>query len=102
MSRTAAWVWQTLWRPGQQNRLELDIADCVLVKRGDVDKWIFTSKNGTVLKKSNESAERKQIHARFIQVGVKEQRKSVLNGLLRNADFHKCFHLFLNNCLSFF
>ena len=68
VSKSALWVWQTLWRPEQQTKITLNIADAVLFKRGAIDKWIFTSKKGEVLKKSAESTVRKQIHARFVHL----------------------------------
>ena len=86
MSKSALWVWQTLWRPEQQTKLQLRIADTILFKRGTIDKWIFTSKKGEVLKKGADSTVRKQIHARFVHLSKNDANAREYVAEIHNSD----------------
>ena len=85
-SKPALWVWQTLWRPEQQTKVKLAIADAVLFKSGAIDKWIFTSKRGEILKKGADSTVRKHIHARFSHLSRSEANSKEIVAEVHNED----------------
>ena len=50
------WVWDTLWKAKSKNKLKVCIAETVrLDNEGQIKLWLFTSKTGTVLKRTSKS-----------------------------------------------
>ena len=51
------WVWDTLWKPKSKAKLKINIAETVrLDERGHIKMWLFTSKIGTILKRTSKKS----------------------------------------------
>lgn len=67
-ARSSAWLFTSLWK-ANADRCQLGIVDTVLVGGGDFSpRWLFTSKNGDVVKKKEILAP--QIRERFKQIAL--------------------------------
>ena len=42
------WVFENMWRRGDEHRATLKIADTVLLHKGGLKMWLFTAQDGTV------------------------------------------------------
>ncbi len=68
------WVWDTLWKPKSKAKLKIDIAETVrLDERGHIKMWLFTSKIGTILKRTSKKSTYELLLQRFQSLHGKQQ-----------------------------
>jgi CheY-like chemotaxis protein/pimeloyl-ACP methyl ester carboxylesterase len=67
VSRPPEWLFASMWKQGER-RLDVGIVDTVLFKNGNALRWLFTSKNGEVVKKKH--IEPNEVRDRFVRVST--------------------------------
>ena len=80
--RGNTWVWETLWKAKSKAKLKAYIAETLVLDHGNIKLWLFTSKNGTVLKRTSKKSTFALLLQRFQNLHGKQQMAS-----RRNTDF---------------
>mmetsp|Transcript_1091 Transcript_1091/g.2855 ORF Transcript_1091/g.2855 Transcript_1091/m.2855 type:complete len:466 (-) Transcript_1091:37-1434(-) len=76
-SHSWQWTYRHLWRAGTSARCPFRIADTVLFDGGDPrqpERWLFTSKDGMVLKHHSSRSSLEHVRAHFTRLGLADPR----------------------------
>jgi hypothetical protein len=73
-----SYVWDSLWSKGTTARATLNVVDTLVFKQGQLNKWIFTSKNGRVVKKSDGNINMQTVKQHFMRLAVEVGGSNVI------------------------
>jgi hypothetical protein len=63
-----SYVWDSLWSKGATARATLNVVDTLVFKQGQLNKWIFTAKDGRVVKKSTANINMLTVKQHFMRL----------------------------------
>jgi hypothetical protein len=61
-----AWLWHSLWRAESQMRCQLNIAECIVLHKGKLSRWLFTNDEGLVVKHKDAWLRIDRVHEHFL------------------------------------
>ena len=79
-NRNRLWVWRNIWKPKTKTKLRLNIPDTIILEKGEIKRWLFTSKDQTVLKRGSGKATFTNLLSRF-QTLYGQQQMNIRGGL---------------------
>mgnify|MGYP001477758066 CR=1 FL=1 len=68
VNRPSGWVFHSLWKHQATERCRVCIPDTILVSEGAPVRWLFTSRNGEVVRKR--VIDIKSVRERFVKIGL--------------------------------
>jgi hypothetical protein len=74
--KPASFVWDSLWSKSTIARARLNVVDTLVFEQGQLSKWIFTAKDGRVVKKSDANLNMSTVKQHFMRLAVDEARSS--------------------------